>query len=381
MIQKKFQMRTHMFYKSLLLPLLACVLSQAAMAQETVSKTVEKSFPISSKGIFYVDNKYGDVEIIGTEGETAEVKMSVKITDKSEEEALDLLERVQPEFKIVGDMIYLSSEILEKSGSVISRYFKKANPLNSEKNHVQIKYTIQLPKKTNLQVINRYGDLIIDSFFGDLTADIQHGDIWINNDLGKASIKLKFGKLKAHEISNASIELKNAELVLRKANEVTMITSGSVVEIEELEILNLTSSKDKFSLGRVDWIKGDSKFSVMNIDSLGRYLELSLKITDLLVSELGNKNPNIIIDQDSSDIEINITGTSFKFIGYYSEGAVKLPKTFRNIESDIIDKSKKLREIHADYGEYSTGKISVNGHKGELILIDATLSRNISDKE
>jgi len=113
---------------------------------------------------------------------------------------------------------------------------------------------------------------------------------------------------------------------------------------------------------------------------LGRHLELSLKITDLLVSELGNKDPNIIIDQESSDIEINITGTSFKFIAYYSEGAVKLPKTFKNIESDIIDKSKKLREIHADYGKYSTGKISVSGHKGELILIDATLSRSTSGK-
>ena len=48
---------THIFYKKLLLLLVALSLSQIIGAQETISKTIEKNLSIDTDGTFYLINK------------------------------------------------------------------------------------------------------------------------------------------------------------------------------------------------------------------------------------------------------------------------------------------------------------------------------------
>jgi len=173
---------THIFYKKLLLLFVALSLSQIIRAQETISKTIEKNLSINADGTFYLNNKYGNVEVNGWEEDHLDIVMSVKVFNKKEDEALDLLERIQPEIKIVGDMIYVTSMVVEKGGNAISRYFSKANPLKLDKNSVQIDYSINLPKNVSIDINNKFGDVIIDNFEGKLNTNLQHGDMWINNN-------------------------------------------------------------------------------------------------------------------------------------------------------------------------------------------------------
>ena len=84
------------FYKKHLLLIVIFACSQLMIGQ-TVSKTIEKEVPISSSGTFEVDNKYGTVTINGWDNESLKISMSVEVYGKMEDEALNLLERIQPE--------------------------------------------------------------------------------------------------------------------------------------------------------------------------------------------------------------------------------------------------------------------------------------------
>ncbi len=376
MIQKKRQMMMHIFYKKLLLLTVAFSISQTIVAQETISKTIKKNLSINADGTFYLNNKYGNVEIKGWDEDHLDIIMTVKVFDKKEDEALKLLECIQTEIKIVGDMIYVTSEVLEKSGNTISRYFNKVNPIKLDKNSVQIDYTISIPKNISIDINNKFGDVIIDNFEGKLNAILQHGDMWINNNINNATVNLKFGKLKAKDITNAFIELKNAELDLKSSELIEVKSSGSVIEINKIMKLNLISNKDKIVVNRVDKIEGDVKFSDIRIGTLVDMVDLSMKITDFSIMHIENSNTYINIDQESSDININISGTEFKFRAYLTEGVLKIPKTFNNIETKMIDKGKRLREIGATFGKNPTGKLSVSGYRGTIILKDSSLSKN-----
>lgn len=367
-------MKKHIFYRKLVFLMVAFGLVPIVRAQETVSKTIEKTIPITQDGSFYIVSKYGDINIQGTERDQLEITMKVTVDDKEESAAMDLLERVQPEIKIVGDMVYLTSDILEKGGNVFSRYFNKANPLKTDRNNVQIDYTIKVPKHISLDVDNKYGDLILDAFVGGLNVQVQHGDMWINNDIEQATIDIKFGKLKARAINKGSITLKNAEMDLKSSSNMTLNSSGSVIAMEEVANVDLVSSKDRISIERVVSVKGEIKFSTLTIASLAERMEATMKITDVSIAKITESNPVIAIEQESSDIRIDITGTRFKFKAYYTEGIIKLPKTFDNIDSNMIDKGKKLREINATYGKNSLGSISVSGYRGTLTLSDDSLS-------
>jgi len=140
--------------------------------------------------------------------------------------------------------------------------------------------------------------------------------------------------------------------------------------------LNLISNKDKIVLDQVDNIGGEIKFSELKIDTLGNKVDLSMKITDFSLSHIEKPNTFINIEQESSDIDIDISGTEFKFRAYLTEGVLKIPKTFNNIETKMIDKGKRLREINATYGKNPTGKLSVSGYRGTIILKDSSLSKN-----
>jgi hypothetical protein len=52
------------------------------------------------------------------------------------------------------------------------------------------------------------------------------------------------------------------------------------------------------------------------------------------------------------------------------EGLLRLPKTFENIETQMIDKGKKIRDIKATYGNSKEGSISITGEKGAILLKD-----------
>lgn len=367
-------MKTHMYYKNLILFLGVFALNQTLIAQEMVSKTIQKNVPTTLDGTFYIDNKYGNVDINGWDNNTAEITTTITVFNKKESDAVALLERIQSEIKIIGNSVYVESKIVEKKGNFFSRYIDKANPLKLDKNNIQIDYKINLPKNIDLDITNKFGDVIIESFEGKLNTELQHGDMWINNDIQNATINIKFGKLKAKNIAKAHVELKNAELDLYSSDEIKLISSGSIIDINNSSKLDLSSNKDVVNIIEVGEINIDSKFSEINIQHLLLSAHATTKVTTLSISEIKNPNPIIIMDQESSEIKINITNTHFNFKTRLTEGILKIPKTFDNINNKMINKSKKIREIHATYGVKSEGNITVNGYKGSIVLKDSSLN-------
>ena len=330
-------MKTPIYFKNLILFFALFALNQTIASQEIVSKTIQKNVPITLDGTFYIDNKYGNISINGWDNNTAEITTVVKVFNKKESEALALLERIQPEIKIIGDFIYVESKILEKKGNVFSRYFDKANPLKLDKNNIQIDYEINLPKSIALEITNKFGDVIIESFEGKLKTALQHGDMWINNDIQDATINIKFGRLKAKNIAKAHVELKNAELDLNSSNEIKLISSGSNIDINTIAKLDLSSNKDVVNIAEVEAIKIDSKFSEINIQLLLLSAHSTTKVTNLSISEIKNPNPIIIMDQESSEININITNAA----NIEKKKTTAVGTMYYNVTKDIVRLKKK----------------------------------------
>lgn len=364
------------FYKYILFSIIVLAFANPLKAQESATKTIEKSYPLTNDGTFYLNNRYGDIIINGWDKSTLQITISVKVNHKKKEQAELLLDRFQLEEKAVGNMVNITTEILKKNGSVVSRYFNKANPIDFNKSNVQIDYTISIPKNASIDLTNKFGDIIIESFEGKLNTNLQHGDMWINQDIDNAKIDMKYGKLKTKSIQYGDITLKNADLNLTSSKNLVLNSSGANIEIDEITSLELLSNKDEIKATHIGDIRGDSKFSTIRIGSLADEIDLTMKVTTFNVSKIEKPEAFIHIEQESSDIEIDITGLSFKFKAYLKEGVLKIPKTFENITTDVIDKGDKLREINATYGDNPLGKISVNGYKGTIIFKDAVFSES-----
>jgi len=348
--------------------LILLMASYQLFSQEVITKRIEKTFEMTNTGELYLENKYGNVNIIGWNENNISVTIDIKVSSKKKENAQDLFERIIPKFKTTDNFISIVSEINKKRTSFFSRYFNKVNPFEFDKSNIEINYTIYLPINAEIDISNKFGDIIIDNWTGKLKANIEHGDLWINESIGNANIDMKFGKLRAKSITYGSISLKNGDINVENSQDLSLKTSGAKIEISKVKELELISSKDEITIENVGSLGGIIKFSTVQLDTVDKSIDLRMKVAYLKVLKINRSDAQVTIDQESSDININISNLSFKFKATLEEGLLRLPTSFSNIESNVIDKNKRIRKISASYGKSLIGELSFTGKKGVILL-------------
>ncbi|PCJ97197.1 MAG: hypothetical protein COA50_06040 [Flavobacteriaceae bacterium] len=344
------------------------LLCQTVPAQETVSRKVEKSYGLTNNGELLLNNKYGDITIKGWDRNSIKITVNIEVSHKKRENAKELLDRVAITTRVTDDLVRVTSDINDKNTSFFSRYFSKVNPFDLDKSNIKINYTIFLPSNAEMDITNKFGDVIISDWEGKLKANVEHGNIWINDALTNANISVRFGKLKTKSISYANITIKNGELDLEGSERLRINSSGTTMEIGTVASLELYSSKDEININNVTTIEGEIKFGKVHINTVGEAISLSTVVADLWVYKIDNPNSRIRIDQESSELNINIAGQSLIFNATLEQGLLRIPKSFTEIHTDIINKGKKIRKINATYGEGPYGEFILTGLKGVIIL-------------
>lgn len=354
------------YKKVVLLALMA--LSFSMYSQETLTKKIEKTMEMTNAGELSLNNKYGSISVNGWEHNSIEITINIKVTNKKKDNAKNLLDRINTEIKTAGDYISITSEFSDKNTSIFSRYFNKVNPFDFDKSNVEINYTINLPINVEIDVTNKFGDVILENWTGKLKANVQHGDLWINDAITNANIDMKFGKLRTKSITYGSVSLKNGNIDIEESKDLLLKTSGSTIVIDKVSDLELVSSKDEITIEHVGKIHGDLMFSKAQINNIDSDINLTMKVAELKVSKIIQPDAVVNIEQESSEINLNISGLAFKFDATLEEGLLRLPKTFYNINTTVLDKGKRVREITATYGTLNLGVFTFTGKKGIITL-------------
>ncbi|MEM7486555.1 MAG: hypothetical protein AAF348_15210 [Bacteroidota bacterium] len=357
-------------YKGNLLTLLLCLFTLVALAQSEQTKKWEKNYDLSANGKVHIENKYGNVIVNGWNKNQLKISISIKVKHRKEENAKKLLDRIQPEVTFAGDFIKITSEIVDRSSSVFTRYFNKANPFDFDKSNVQINYEIYLPVHSELTITNKFGDIVTSGWQGDFEAEVQHGDIWLNDDVSTAKIDMKFGKLNGYNIGYGNIKMSNGSMDIESAEKLKIISSGSDIKLNEVSRLELYSSKDEVSLLDIGRLRGDFKFSNVDISSVKSEMFLTLRIAEVEVRKVLDSNAAINIVQESSEVTMDVSGMAFNFEATLEQGLLRVPKSFSNIQTDVTNAGKKIRDVKATYGAGIMGDFSINGIKGVIVLRD-----------
>ncbi|WP_160114808.1 hypothetical protein [Aquimarina sp. AU474] len=357
-------------YKLVLLMTLSLFLVTVSIAQEGMSKTVQKTFPLTNGGELNLENKYGNVTLTGWDQEKVAVTIQIKVNHRKKESAKDLLSRINPEIQSTSGYVSIVSEIANKNTGWFADFFNRNNPIDFDRSYVKIDYEVFLPKKAKLQVTNRFGDVFIEDWSGPLNIVIEHGDLWLGEDLDKADIKLKFGKVRANDLNYANLTLKNGELDMKNSQSLHLSSNGTDIKINMVNSLEIFSNKDDIILEEAGTIYGSLKFTTLNLNRLIEDVNLSMKIADFRIKQILSSEAKIEIEQESSDINLTVANFSHRFIAKLEQGVVRLPKSFENVNSTMLNKAKKLREIEATYGKKQQGLISILGTKGIVTLND-----------
>lgn len=350
--------------------LLLLLFSMGTSAQERVAKTIEKQFKLDTNGELHIDNKYGNVTVDGWDQPMVKVEITVKVNHKKLENAKDLLGRVKPEIRANQSYVSITSVIANKNTGWFADFFNKTNPIDTDRSRVQIDYKIYLPKRAKLNITNKFGDILIENWQGHLVANLEHGDLWLGDSINRGDIELKFGKIRAKDINFARITIKNGDLSMENAKKLQLTTEGSEIQLNTIATLELYANKDEIHIEEVAHLFGSLNFSTIRIEQLQTDIDTDLKIVDFVVAKVSQPSATITLSQESSDITIKTTNFSHHFKATLEQGVVRLPKSYKNVASKMLDKGKKLRAIEATYGDKQLGAITIAGVKGIVTIND-----------
>lgn len=228
-------------------------------AGEEYSKKFNQSWPAAGVETLNITNKFGEVRVNNEGG--ANITIDVVVTvDGSESKARRILDDITVHFRKEGNVAYAETEI------------EDGFRLNGE---FSIDYTVNIPSEKNLDITNKYGNLVINKLTGKGKFDIAYGNITANTLTGSAtSLDLSYGKADIQTLGNAEVVIAYSKFVLGTGSTLKLDTKYSGFNMEKLESLWLDSKYDNFTIGELTTLEGISKYTSYKVSRLTKRLKL-----------------------------------------------------------------------------------------------------------
>jgi hypothetical protein len=226
-------------------------LIRAEVPLHTVKKTVLKRFSIGANRQLWIDNQYGDVVIKNWKSKN--VLIRITLSGQSEE-----LSRANALLQLVRINTQTNVGVINVK-TIIDTLSSRIKPSAHDQCHIS--YQVLGPPGLRLKVTNRYGNIDVGRFSGDLEIDEKFGDIAGGNLSGPVKLHLEQGNIAIDHLNNGDMTVKGFQTIRIGAIAGVIdarFSSGNRVDMglsSDLQRLNLEADNVKplnlFNLGTV----------------------------------------------------------------------------------------------------------------------------------
>ena len=355
-------MRKVFLYRNILLAVLLVSSFTAAGQDYRKRRSETKSFKISDDTELKVVNKYGRIQLIPWTKDSIKFEVSIEVRAKKDDKAQSTIDNIDIDF--VSFQSYIESKTsFTGQGSFWGGVKDKTGNVFSGDSKTQIDYKIYLPTTVHIDIENKYGDIFMEDHLGRTTISLANGDLKARSLKGPTSIKLEFAYANIKEVNNGSISMDHrSELQLEEADELTIESRSSRVTIGTIKKLAITSHRDKYLVKNVSSLTANNNYTYLEIYSLGDYLSADARYgsIDIKVLESGVQQLNFNIENTDVDIKKPET-RSITVEAIYSESAgLYFPTELLNKSTTMEDEEKKLVKTIGMVGDSFVSPIKLN---------------------
>ena len=188
----------------------------------------------------------------------------------------------------------------------VNNYFK-SNEITDITSNLSIEYSIYIPNKCNIQLINLYGSVTISKIEASANIKNSFGSVVLNNIIGNLTIDLHFANLNVNGLSGlVTIKTKNSDVQLHRiSGDYKLNATYGSIEITSTEKLNnLTINAQRTSVSLI--IKNLEDYNYLLSTQNDKILVPS-EYTKLIKEEAGLQKFNKAYSSNNKSIKINTT--------------------------------------------------------------------------
>ncbi len=370
---KKMKKMSWKFRKRSLLVLGILALTLPGLAQTyTESKKITRSFPTNPDTRLDVSNKYGRIHLIPWKKDSVKVVVDLYVRSSSSKKLDKIIDNIN--FEFTGTKYYIIAST--NFGRSYTAFFSDLKDLSESiipsKNEVEIDYTIMVPSGMNINVSNKFGDIFIDDLKGNVSVSLSNGDLKINRLEGEASINHHFGKGIINYISNGKLTLSYSNFEIVESKQLTINSKSSEIRIDQVGILKTESRRDKYTVGRINNLFGNSYFSDISVSKMNDEVNYSPSYGDFRIDSVGTGFSYINLNSDYSDIRLVFSRSCSFFldIDYHPDVILRIPDDLGDFERTSLDKERIRLSGLAGKSE-SSKRVEISAPKKCIISINA----------
>ena len=139
----------------------------------TVTRPVDKTYPVSGAARVFISNQYGTVRVVPWGERVVRVQALIRVGAETTAEAERFAQQIDVNGAHVGDRI-----------EVRTRYHNV--PIGKSTD-----LEISVPSDASIEVENEFGDVYVEGLAGDVTLDVRFGEIGLRNIQGAVRVQAK----------------------------------------------------------------------------------------------------------------------------------------------------------------------------------------------
>ena len=355
-------------YRTVLCLWLVLFLYPGGVTGQVYSDKKVRNFKVTEKTTVEVSNKYGKIHVVTWDRDSVRFEVDLRISASNYQKMEKLRDNINFEFTATKNFV-VAKTVLTSQGSIISDFVDAFIPTNQ----VTINYMVYVPKNISLKIENKFGDIYMDDFNGNLEIILSNGDLKANRLSGYPSVFLNSGNGTINSIDNGKIQVSYSDLQIKEAGKVHLESKSSRITVNSAVNLDIDSKRDKFEIDAVDYIFASGYFSSFTIDNVRKELRGDLKYGNLDVNHVADVFSFINIDSEYTDIDLYFNrSTSYNLdITHHNDVYINLPASLARIETKVLNEDEKLM---LTYGRIGSTAIETS-HK---VKITATKKCNIN---
>lgn len=270
-----------------------------------------------------IQNKYGDITIIGEDREDIQVYLVIK-----EYNGQQLTETSKNLIKELGKNDYIYYQ--QQGSSLTIKTVAPMQRINNRPYKYEVDYELRVPKETTLDVSNKYGLVKVDGLTKDVTAENGYKDLMVYNITGNVDLTNGYGPIEGEN-------LVGDVNIVQKYDEVNLTNIDGNLNLEnkygKLKLKNLTG-QGSFDIG----------YSSISVENCPSSLDFNLAYSSL---DLG-ASPDVRITSKHTPMTIDNQNVALKNVEITSEygdvtlkvpsdtqGRFKLESRYGTIRSDL----------------------------------------------
>jgi hypothetical protein len=308
---------------------------------------IVRNFKITDKSSVEVYNKYGKVHIRTWDKDSVKFEVDLRIQTTNTEKLQKLKNQITFDFTNTNYYI-IAKTSFNKSGGVFSDVVETFVPSNE----VSINYTVYIPKNASLKIENKFGDVYIDDFIGNLGLTLSNGNFKANYLEGNTSINLSSGNGVINRIDKGKIIVSYSDLEIKVAGRIDFDTRSSVITLQKAENAKIVSRRDKYMIDEIGRLSGSGDFSTIKIMKLGTEFNVSMKYGGLTLDEIDNNFTLINIGSAYTDIDLHFwKNVSYNLdITHHADVHLMYPTNYSNLQTQDLNVEQKLLLTYGPVG-------------------------------